>query len=39
MCTTQALLATMVAARVVARHMHCLPLVSRIPDTSGYTDF
>ncbi len=28
MCNTQALLATMVAARVVARHMHCLQLVS-----------
>jgi len=39
MCTTQALLATMVATRVVARHMHCLQVVSRIPDTPRYTDF
>jgi len=27
MCNTQALLATVVAARVVARHMHCLRIL------------
>ena len=30
MCNTQALLATMVAAWVVARHMHCLRILCRI---------
>ncbi len=38
MCNTQALLATMVAARGVARRMHCLPIVLGILDASCYTD-